>query len=64
MSTTKYPMTADGFEALKLELHRLKSVERPRIVTAIAEARALGDLKENAEYHAAESSKVFLKVVF
>ena len=59
MSHTKYPMTMGGLEALKKELHRLKSVERPRIINAIAEARALGDLKENAEYHAAREQQSF-----
>jgi transcription elongation factor GreA len=47
------PMTAAGAERLKAELNRLKQTERPRIIQAIAEARAHGDLKENAEYHAA-----------
>ena len=47
------PMTAKGAERLRAEVERLKSVERPRIIAAIAEARAHGDLKENAEYHAA-----------
>ncbi len=53
MSTQKFPMTPGGLEFLQAELTRLKSVERPRIIAAIATARALGDLKENAEYHAA-----------
>ncbi len=50
----KFPMLAEGFEALQAELHRLKAVERPAIVEAIEEARAHGDLSENAEYHAAK----------
>ena len=55
----KHPMTVFGAEALKEELHRLKSIERPRIVEAIATARAHGDLKENAEYHAAREQHGF-----
>ena len=52
-------MTKDGAEALKNELHRLKTIERPRIVDAVATARAHGDLKENAEYHAAREQHGF-----
>jgi len=52
-------MTTKGAEALKNELQRLKSVERPRIVEAVAVARAHGDLKENAEYHAAREQHGF-----
>ena len=50
----RVPMTVEGYKALETELHRLKSQERPRIIQAIAEARAHGDLSENAEYHAAK----------
>ena len=56
---TKSPMTAEGAQKLREELQRLKFVERPRITQAIAEARALGDLKENAEYHAAREQQSF-----
>ncbi|MFP5382996.1 MAG: transcription elongation factor GreA [Gammaproteobacteria bacterium] len=57
MSTTRYPMTVAGEAALREELQRLKNVERSRITQAIAEARAHGDLKENAEYHAAREQQ-------
>lgn len=51
------PMTVDGFKKLEAELHRLKAEERPRIIQQIAEARAHGDLSENAEYHAAKEAQ-------
>ena len=54
-------MTADGAVQLKEELHNLKGSERPRIVSAIKEAREKGDLKENAEYHAAREEQVSWK---
>ena len=54
---SKVPLTARGAEQLREELKRLKSEERPRIVNAIAEAREHGDLKENAEYHAAKEQQ-------
>ena len=57
--TTKVPITARGAEQLRKELVQLKTVDRPRIIQAIAEARAHGDLKENAEYHAAREQQSF-----
>ncbi|MFZ5560329.1 MAG: transcription elongation factor GreA [Pseudomonadota bacterium] len=57
----RFPMTRQGHDALQVELQHLKSVERPRISAAIAEARAHGDLKENAEYHAAREQQGFVE---
>ncbi|HEX5599987.1 MAG TPA: transcription elongation factor GreA [Hyphomicrobiaceae bacterium] len=55
--TERVPMTAEGYRQLEAELHRLKSIERPRIIQAISEARSHGDLSENAEYHAAKEAQ-------
>ena len=58
---SKFPMTVSGEASLREELDRLKRVERPKITQAIAEARAHGDLKENAEYHAAREQQSFME---
>ena len=58
---TKVPMTVEGAERLKAELQRLKSVERPAIIQAIAEARSHGDLSENADYDAAKERQGFIE---
>ena len=58
---SKSPMTKIGAEKLRKQLYELKTVERPRITAAIAEARAHGDLSENAEYHAAREQQSFVE---
>jgi len=57
----KIPMTAEGYQALDAEHKRLKTIERPAVIQAIAEARAHGDLSENAEYHAAKDRQSFIE---
>lgn len=57
MSMDRVPMTIEGYKKLEIELYRLKSEERPRIIQAISEARSHGDLSENAEYHAAKEAQ-------
>ena len=58
---TRHPLTKDGVERLREELAKLKKEDRPRIIAAIAEARAHGDLRENAEYHAAKEQQGFIE---
>ena len=58
---SKTPLTVRGAEQLRDELNRLKTEDRPRVINAIAEARAHGDLKENAEYHAAREQQGFIE---
>lgn len=60
-SIAKVPLTVAGANALKAELHKLKTVERPAVIVAIAEARAQGDLSENAEYDAAKERQGFIE---
>jgi transcription elongation factor GreA len=58
---TRKPLTKKGAEKLRQDLRRLKTVDRPRVIQAIAEARAHGDLSENAEYHAAREQQGFIE---
>jgi len=60
-SMSKVPMTGEGYNRLQDELKRLKSIDRPAIIKAIAEARTHGDLSENAEYHAARERQSFIE---
>jgi transcription elongation factor GreA len=57
----KVPMTVEGAERLKVELHRLRTIERPSVISAIAEARSHGDLSENADYDAAKERQGFIE---
>ena len=61
LPSTTVPLTKRGADLLKAELHRLKTVERPAVITSIAEARAQGDLSENAEYDAAKEKQSFIE---
>ena len=61
MSEQKMPLTVRGAEKLREELHRLKTEDRPKVIDAISEAREHGDLKENAEYHAAREQQGFIE---
>lgn len=61
MTTSKVPMTVTGADMLRNELNRLKTDDRRKVIEAIAEARAHGDLKENAEYHAARERQSFIE---
>jgi len=61
MSVNRVPMTVEGEVALRSELERLKTKDRPAVIAAIAEAREHGDLKENAEYHAAREQQGFIE---
>jgi transcription elongation factor GreA len=58
ISMEKFPITSEGFKKMEAELNKLKAEERPRVIKDIAEARAHGDLSENAEYHAAREKQV------
>ena len=61
MSSSRIPLTVAGAEKLRTELHRLKTVDRPAVIAAIAEARSHGDLSENAEYDAAKERQGFVE---
>ena len=61
MLMEKFPITNKGYEKLETELRFLKSSERPSVIKAISEARAHGDLSENAEYHAAKEKQSFIE---
>ncbi|MDX2082555.1 MAG: transcription elongation factor GreA [Rickettsiales bacterium] len=57
----KFQITKEGYQKLKAEIDNLKNVERPKVITAIATARELGDLRENAEYHSAKDKQGFIE---